>query len=167
MKHLKKFLAVALVCVMALTVLTGCGKSAKTYSTEVAGKLGANSGVSADADMDNSAKKLINSIKKMSPTELAALANDPDKAAAKAEQIIKEAGLDINTCKFSLSVSAPGTKLLVGMNGDTVQTGDTSTFFAEQIKKNNADAQNTKITKYGIGTYSVAGLVDIVVMVAQ
>ena len=74
MKHLKKFLAVALVCVMALTVLTGCGKSAKTYSSEIAGKLGANSGVSADAEMDNSAKKLINSIKKISPTELAALA---------------------------------------------------------------------------------------------
>ena len=53
------------------------------------------------------------------------------------------------------------------MDGDTVQTGDTSTFFAEQIKKNNADAQNTKITKYGIGTYSVVGMVDIVVMVAQ
>ena len=31
MKHLKKFLAVALVCVMALTVLTGCGKSTKDY----------------------------------------------------------------------------------------------------------------------------------------
>ena len=61
----------------------------------------------------------------------------------------------------------PGTKLLVGMDGNTVQTGDTSTFFAEQIKKNNANTQNTKITKYGIGTYSVVGMVDIVVMVAQ
>lgn len=167
MKHLKKFLAVALVCVMALTVLTGCGKSAQTYSSEIAGKLGANSGVSADEGMNNSAKKLINGVKKISPTELAALANDPDKAAAKAEQIMKDAGLDVDTCKFSLSVSAPGTKLLVGMDGDTVQTGDTSTFFAEQIKKNNTDAQNTKVTKYGIGTYSVAGIVDIVVMVAQ
>lgn len=166
MKHLKKILAVALVCVMALTVLTGCGKSVQQYTSEINGKLGANSGITADQGCSDSAKKLIDGVKKIGIPELIRLANDPTQAQAIAEKIMKDAGLSTETSRFSLAATGYGQKVMVGMDGKVSNSGDASTFFADQLKKNNETEGNLKVTKYGIATYSIVGI-DIVVMVAQ
>lgn len=168
MKHLKKFLALALVCVMALTVLTGCGKSAKTYSSEVASKLGANSGVAVNETTTKSAEKLISGVKKIGIPELVKLAQDPENAEAIAKKILKDAGLNMETDEFAIAASGYGQKvMLTTMGSEPVQEGDASTYFANAIKNYNAkDYNEKKLTKYGIATYSVLG-VDIVVLVAQ
>ena len=166
MKHLKKILAVALVCVMALTVLTGCGKSVQDYTNEINGKLGANSGIAADQGCSDSAKKLIDGVKKIGIPEVIKIANDPSQGQAIADKIMKDAGLSTETSRFSLSASGYGQKVMIGMDGKVDQSGDASTFFADQLKKNNATEGNMKVTKYGIATYSIMGI-DIVVMVAQ
>ncbi len=166
MKHLKKFFAVALVGVMVLTALTGCGKSAKTYSSEVVSKLGTNSGVTENEATTKSAEKLVSGVKKLGVTGLYELARNPEKAEETAKKILADAGLSTETNKFSVVASGYGYKVAVGMDGATKETGDASGFFAQQIKDNNADESNKKITKYGIATYSTLG-VDIVIMVAE
>lgn len=168
MKHLKKFLALALVCVMALTVLTGCGKSAKTYSSEVASKLGANSGVAVNETTTKSAEKLISGVKKIGIPKLIEIAQNPESAEAIAEKILKDAGLSMETDKFAIAASGYGKKIMMStMGSEPVQEGDASTYFAQAINDYNANENHdNKLTKYGIATYSVLG-VDIVVLVAQ
>ncbi len=164
MKNLKKIIAAMLVCVLALTVLTGCGKSAKQYGSEVAGKLGASSGVAVDEATQKTAETIIKEIKKLGPFQLIDMAKDPKTAEAKVNEIYKKAGITDNM-KFAVSVSAPAVKLNVGFNGDQNTTSAAADFFANEIKTYNGK-NDKKLTKIGFATYDVP-FVTVVIMVAQ
>ena len=60
MKMVKKFLAVALAGVLALSVLTGCGKSAKSKVVDSLAQMGIEA--EQDKDMDKTAKSTLTAI---------------------------------------------------------------------------------------------------------
>ncbi len=163
MKHLKKFLAVALVCVMALTVLTGCGKSNKDYQNELTTKLtSANIGVTVDPEMNKSAEVVAKYIGKAVKAYLGG------SGSMNYEQLVedaaKEANLKENT-KACVNIHGWNQVVNTGFNGSSDSTADASTFFVNELRSYNA-SNTEKITKVGVARYTLAG-VDVVILLAE
>lgn len=167
MKHLKKFLAVALVCVMALTVLTGCGKSTKDYQSELSGKLSQTQGVAMSDDLNKAASQIGNVVK--SVFKLSNANKDQDKLADEILQQIEKIDIDENTkVAYSITVSLMGVKetqnIGFGNEESSSQAGAVD-FFISEIQKQNQTSE--PVTKVGVATCTVLGFVDVVILVAQ
>lgn len=162
MKHLKKFLALALVCVMALTVLTGCGKSNKDYQSELTGKLqNANIGVTVDANMNKSAETVAKYVGKGIKAYLSGAETGYE---ALIEKAAKEANLK-ETTKACVNIHGWGQIINVGFNGTSDSTSEAATFFVNELRDYNK-YNDAKITKVGVARYTLAG-VDVVIMLAE
>lgn len=162
MKHLKKFLAVALVCVMALTVLTGCGKSTKDYQKELSGKLtSANIGVVTDDNLNKGAELIVKAVSNVASDYLKGKNPDIDKIV---EDTAKKANLPDDT-KFALSISGWGQIANEGFDSDSTSTKPASDFFVDELKSYNASHTTEKLTKVGVAVYKIAGI-DVVILIA-
>lgn len=165
MKHLKKFLALALVCVMALTVLTGCGKSAKDYQGELTGKLkGANIGVTVDAQMNKNAETVAKGVSDGVWAYITGNGNyDYEKLI---NDVIKKAHLTDNT-QWCVGITYKGTNANVGFDGSEDDFLAPSDFFVKELKNYNA-SHSTKLTKVGVGLYEIPFTgVDVVILLAE
>lgn len=162
MKHLKKFLAVALVCVMALTVLTGCGKSTKDYQKELSGKLtSANIGVTTDDNLNKGAEQVVKAISGVVSDALKGKDVDINKVV---EDTAKKANLPDNT-KCAVSATGWGQIMNEGFDGESTSTKAPADFFLDELRTYNANHSSQKITKVGVAVYKIAG-VDVVILLA-
>ena len=161
MNKIKKLVAAALVCVMALTLLTACGKSASDYANEVSAKLKAqNIELAADNETNTKAEKLIAGVRRVKPNELSTILDDIKTGNidnnATAKKIISDANIDLD--KNMVFVSGE-------VAGNNITDTDASTYFAKQIEDLN---KTGKVTKIGFGVYNAPfGLANIVVMVIE
>lgn len=163
MKHLKKFLAVALVCVMALTVLTGCGKSTKDYQNELNTKLtSANIGVTTDDSLNKSAEQVVKAISTVVSDYLKGKEINIDKII---EDTAKKANLPDNT-KCAVSATGWGKIVNEGFEGESTSTKAPADFFVDELRTYNAN-HTEKITKVGVAVYKIPATgVDIVILLA-
>lgn len=165
MKHFKKIFAVALACVMMLTVLTGCGKSVKDYQNELNGKLGeANIGISVNDEMNQKAETIAKSINKIAG-EVVKGNDDYEKII---KDVLKEANVSDNTkCCISMSV---GSKVVnVGMDGSqSSSTAPATDFFVQELKAYNEAHPDAKLTKAGVGLWKISLYdVNVVILLAE
>ena len=155
MKHLKKFLAVALVCVMALAVLTGCGKSAKDYQSELTGKL-------------NSAKIGAEVVAKgISDGVWAYISGNSNFDYEELiEKVIKKAHLSEDT-QWCVGITYNGKNGNVGFDGNEDDVLAPSDFFVKELKNYN-ESHSKKLTKVGVGLYEIPLTgVDVVILLAE
>ncbi len=164
MKHLKKFLAVALVCVMALTVLTGCGKSTKDYQKELNGKLtSANIGVTTDDNLNKGAELIVKAVSNVVSDYLKDKNIDIDKII---EDTAKKANLPDDT-KAAFSITGWGQIVNEGFDGDSTSTKPASDFFVDELKSYNASHTTEKLTKVGVAVYKIPLTgIDVVILIA-
>lgn len=165
MKHLKKFLAVALVCVMALTVLTGCGKSAKDYQGELAGKLNsAKIGVSVDAQMNKNAEVVAKGISDGVWAYISGNSNFDYEELI--EKVIRKAHLSEDT-QWCVGITYKGENGNVGFDGNEDDVLAPSDFFVKELKNYN-ESHSKKLTKVGVGLYEIPLTgVDVVILLAE
>ena len=164
MKHLKKFLAVALVCVMALTVLTGCGKSTKDYQKELSGKLtSANIGVVTDDNLNKGAELIVKAVSNVVSDYLKGKNIDIDKII---EDTAKKANLPDDT-KAAFSISGWGQIVNEGFDGnESTSTKPASDFFVDELRTYNA-SHTEKLTKVGVAVYKIPATgIDVVILIA-
>ena len=147
---------------MALTVLTGCGKSTKDYQNELNTKLtSANIGVTTDADLNKGAEMIVKAVGNVVSDYLKGKQIDIDKIV---EDTAKKANLPDDT-KVAISISGWGQLINEGFDGESTSTKPASDFFVDELRSYNAN-HTTKLTKVGVAVYKIAG-VDVVIMLAH
>lgn len=165
MKHFKKIFAVALACVMMLTVLTGCGKSVKDYQNELNGKLSAaNIGVQMDDQMNKNAETVAKGINK--GVWEAIKGNDDYDYEKLMNSIIKNAHLSDKT-QWCVGVTGQGQNSNVGFEG-AESTENPTDFFVKELKAYNEAHPDAKLTKVGVGLWRIPVYdVDVLILLAE
>lgn len=165
MKHFKKIFAVALACVMMLTVLTGCGKTVKNYREELSERLAAaNIGVRVDDQMNKNAETVAKNLTKAVIEAAKGNADYQDIVRG----IIKNSNLSDKT-QYSVSITVVGQTANIGMDGSqSKNTAAPTDFFVQEMKDYNEKNPNAKLTKAGIGLLHIPLYnADIVVLLAE
>lgn len=178
MKKFKKLMAVALVCVMALTLLTACGKTASDYANAVNQKLKAAgvtlSGTEADTKATTEkAQKIVKVVKNdvVSLAQLAAKGNE-EALEKEGEAIVKKTGISLDDIKSGKTiicahVTVSGQQVAVN-SVDLVSesVGDASTYFANELQQLSKSGKTIK--SIGFEVYNAPmGVANFVVMVAE
>lgn len=164
MKHLKKFLALALVCVMALTVLTGCGKSTADYQRELNGALtSAKISVKVDDHLNKGAEQIVKAISSAVKGYLSGKEVDYDKLV---EDTAKKANLADDT-QWCMNINAYGQVINYGFDhSESTSTAKATNFFVKELESYNA-SHTEKLTKVGVAMYRVPVVgIEIVIMLA-
>lgn len=172
MKQFKKILAAALVCVMALAVLTGCSKTAADYQNDLTKKMtNANIGVSVDAQMNRSADLVSKNINGAVRNYIMSGTTDQFDARALINSIIKNAGISENT-KWCASLTYSGQTISYGFTTNENHSLAPADFFVSEVKSYNEAHPQAKLTKVGIGLYKtpwlpLIGSIDVVILLAE